>query len=343
MSTSPLSLAQLQAELGTLLGTLAPDRRVRLLEPTLTPDTLGGVAEVGLEPPLQQFAARHGLRCTVDFISPLRHFVVTDQSVLRRHPDPNSEAVSDARYGEAVYRYDEQNGFVRVATERDRYLGWLTADALSPGVAVPTHRVNTPRAHVYAEPSVEAPPRFRLSHGVMLQVRSEPGDDWSEVVYGAGQHGFVRRRLLTPRDEPLPLPRAADIVAFAHTLLYTPYLWGRGDAWGLDCSGLVQHVYASFGIALPRDADQQANATEPVARTDMRAADLLFFPGHVAIALDERRFIHANAHRMAVSIDALDAPGYGQRLAAALTQVGRVAAVIDKTEPTSVRHADAAG
>ncbi len=333
-----LTPSRYRADFETLCTTLAPDRRLRLLDVALESledassegDRLVGTADAGLELPLTRFAQQHGLRCEIDFISPPRHFLVRDHSVLRCLPDAESEVVTDVRYGEALYRYDEWGGFVRVATERDHYLGWLVADALSPGVAPPTHRVVAPRGHVFAAPSVKAEPRFRLAHGVMLQVTNDQDNGWSEVVYGPGHRGFVRTRLLASKDDPLPVPDAADIAAFAQTFLHTPYLWGCGDAWGLDCSGFVQHVYAAFGIALPRDADQQAEATRKITRAELRRGDLLFFPGHVAIALDERRFIHANAHHMRVTIDALDAPGYGEGLAEQITKLGRIDSVCER-------------
>ena len=35
----------------------------------------------------------------------------------------------------------------------------------------------------------------------------------------------------------------------------------------------------------------------------MRRGDLIFWRGHVAVALDARRIVHANAHAMAVAIE----------------------------------------
>jgi hypothetical protein len=85
-----------------------------------------------------------------------------------------------------------------------------------------------------------------------------------------------------------------------------PYLWGGRTEWGVDCSGLVQAVYAARGLALPRDSDQQATAGEPVALSGSGAGyavgDLLFFVereriSHVALWAGAGRIVHSTLSR----------------------------------------------
>ncbi len=90
----------------------------------------------------------------------------------------------------------------------------------------------------------------------------------------------------------------------ARQLLGAPYLWGGKTKEGIDCSGLAQTSFASQGILLPRDADQQANVGKLVAtryfRDALQPGDLLFFVSehrgnvhHVAIYLGEGKYIEA--------------------------------------------------
>jgi cell wall-associated NlpC family hydrolase len=90
-------------------------------------------------------------------------------------------------------------------------------------------------------------------------------------------------------------PTADDYLKTAESFIGVPYLWGGTTALGLDCSGFVQQVYRLNGVALPRDADQQAVLGRKVE--EARAGDLLFFGAdsvtHVALATSATEFIHA--------------------------------------------------
>ncbi|GAA1256645.1 transglycosylase SLT domain-containing protein [Oryzihumus leptocrescens] len=70
-----------------------------------------------------------------------------------------------------------------------------------------------------------------------------------------------------------------QVVADARRYLGVPYVWGGTDPQqGLDCSGLVQRVYADLGVDLPRVAADQASQGTPVASlAQARPGDLLAF------------------------------------------------------------------
>jgi len=107
--------------------------------------------------------------------------------------------------------------------------------------------------------------------------------------------------------------RTPKIVETAYSYLNTPYLWGGKTEFGLDCSGLSQMVYHLNGIAINRDASQQAKQGELVAfLSEAKAGDLAFFDEndritHVGIVLDEQKIIHAAQGK--VRIDSLDNEG----------------------------------
>lgn len=115
----------------------------------------------------------------------------------------------------------------------------------------------------------------------------------------------------------------------------TSYQWGGVTPWGVDCSGLVQRSFGMHACALPRDAWQQAAATDAVhedASAHHPAGHLLFFSDrddrrvtHVGIALGDGRMVHSAVLRGGVVIDhlAADEP-YMARLRAQCTGVHRV-------------------
>ena len=85
--------------------------------------------------------------------------------------------------------------------------------------------------------------------------------------------------------------------------------------WGADCSGLVQTSFALHGVALPRDAWQQASAGIPVESgpLEAREGDLLFFSDradrhitHVAISLGGGGIVHLALGRGGFGVERLD-------------------------------------
>src|SRR5881398_1557049 len=88
------------------------------------------------------------------------------------------------------------------------------------------------------------------------------------------------------------------VVADPHKYLGVPYVFGSNDpAKGLDCSGLVQRVYADLGVKLPRIAADQAKVGQPVAGlAQARPGDLLAFNSpvdHIAIYIGNGQMIAA--------------------------------------------------
>lgn len=90
----------------------------------------------------------------------------------------------------------------------------------------------------------------------------------------------------------------SSVVADASTYLGVPYvLGGTNPATGLDCSGLVQRVYADLGYQLPRVASDQANSGTPVASlAQAQPGDLVAFGTpvhHIGIYVGDGKMIDA--------------------------------------------------
>src|SRR5512142_2812214 len=93
---------------------------------------------------------------------------------------------------------------------------------------------------------------------------------------------------------------------------------------GIDCSGLVQQVYAHFGIQLPRVTYQQITQGASVPVNKLQPGDLVFFDtesnkkgaDHVGIYIGGGKFIHAPHTGDVVKISSLSDSYYMNRLMA---------------------------
>ncbi|MDO3704761.1 NlpC/P60 family protein [Micromonospora sp. C28SCA-DRY-2] len=200
------------------------------------------------------------------------------------------------------------------------YPGWLPADQLAPAGPA-THAdplvVDATVTALRSTPDGEVVlPDVIL--GTRLTPAGPPVDGW-RPVHAPGHPD----PLWLPATHAVPVPStpptAGDVLAVAARLLDVVYIWGGVSAYGIDCSGLVHLAWRRFGVVLPRDADDQAQATTPVPLGAERPGDLYFFarPGrkihHIGIVTaaprpgDDRRMLHACYRRRRVLEERLPA------------------------------------
>jgi cell wall-associated NlpC family hydrolase len=93
----------------------------------------------------------------------------------------------------------------------------------------------------------------------------------------------------------------ARAVSEAHKYLGVPYVWGGATPKGFDCSGLMQYVFRSIGVSIPRVAADQFRAGREVSRNDLQPGDAVFFKNtgsrtgitHVGMYIGNGKFLHA--------------------------------------------------
>jgi cell wall-associated NlpC family hydrolase len=77
--------------------------------------------------------------------------------------------------------------------------------------------------------------------------------------------------------------RSLAAVAFASHQVGKRYCWGGTGPACFDCSGLVSRAWASVGVRLPHSSEAIASGLPEVPLDDVRAGDVLWWPGHVAL------------------------------------------------------------
>lgn len=129
---------------------------------------------------------------------------------------------------------------------------------------------------------------------------------------------FVSGSAIDDQTRAATFPKNAAAIARTAVQRFAgaPYQWGGISPWGADCSGLTQTTFWLHGIALPRDAWQQAEVGDDAGTTaaSWRPADLLFFSDrpdkritHVGVSLGDSRMVHLALGRGGYAVERLDA------------------------------------
>lgn len=228
-----------------------------------------------------------------NFVTPDIQTVRLGHAALRKAPDASSVMVSEILFGETLNVYERKNGWAWVQSQRDSYVGYIEDRGLSPFFR-PSHKVSVTSTPLFSTPDIKSPVSQMLPLGAEFLVLEHSG------AFARLQDGYVFARHLSPVGNYCP-----DWASLAEQFIATPYLWG-GKSWaGLDCSGLVQIALQAGGITAPRDSDQQEQALGQPVSESIQRGDLIFWRGHVGIALGDGQLLHANAHFMQVTKEPL--------------------------------------
>jgi hypothetical protein len=111
-------------------------------------------------------------------------------------------------------------------------------------------------------------------------------------------------------DDRLPVASRVKLLDELNLYQGTPYMSGGTTSEGIDCSGLVNSVYASLGVNMPRTVLEQFGQGVSRSRKDVKTGDLVFFgkqgrPTHVGIAVTNREMMHSSSSR-GVVLDGID-------------------------------------
>lgn len=223
---------------------------------------------------------------------------------LRAAPSHKSEMVSQLLLGELCTVLEYQKEWVRVKNETDGYQGWMLKSALEL-LSLENYERMKAEAVVCVpngfEAQIQGGSQLWVPEGAHLRNYKQIG---SHCRFDVGQRSFEAQ--WHPNDP-------SSVVSMAFRFLNTPYLWGGKSKAGMDCSALSQLCYAICGVAIDRDArDQAALGTRVSGVSEAKEGDLAFFENecgkiiHVGIVLKEGRIIHSSG---CVRVDALNDVG----------------------------------
>ena len=208
-----------------------------------------------------------------------------------------SEMVSQALLGETCTLLKSQERW-KYIQQRDGYEGW-----------------------VHSFYGIESVKPYEATHSFFeLMGCTEHVKERRKIVYGSKLELMNNGKVIFPDGWVGSAPnglRSASFKASRKNLLKegrrflgVPYLWGGKSPLGIDCSGLVQTIFQSAGIDLPRDAWQQEEyfRDHKISLDSVKPGDILFFGRnkkitHTALSSGGSNFLHSQGWVKEESLD----------------------------------------
>ncbi len=249
----------------------------------------------------------------------MKAWIIRDIAPLMSEPTAMCELADEALFGMPVEILSHQEGqWYRVRTHyryealihRDDFLVEELCDP--EWVRAEKKVVITPYADIHAEPKVQGAFLQGIPRGGRIAVIAETRDDrWQKVLLPDGTEGWTFVDNLTDLLEFDDITDEEELreslVRTAEMYLGAQYRWGGKTPAGLDCSGLTSMAYLLNGYTIYRDAAiKDGFILKEIPKEDIQKGDLMFFPGHVAMYIEDGRYIHSSSANNGVDYNSLN-------------------------------------
>ena len=205
------------------------------------------------------------------------NFSVTN---LHKKPSVKSEIVTQMIYGDSFSISKRSKKWLKIKIIEDNYKGYIKNKKYSKFLK-PTHKVISLKAKIFKFPNRIK--KDEISFGSKIKVIDK------SLKFLKFASGWVNKNDIKPISYKEKNP-FRKITSFKNI----KYKWGGKSFKGIDCSALVQ-VFLNFNNKFcPRDAkDQVKYFKKNIKLKNVKKNDIIYWKSHVAIALSNKKLIHA--------------------------------------------------
>ena len=200
---------------------------------------------------------------------------------LYQKPSVKSEIVTQMIYGNSFSISKKSRKWLKIKINEDGYKGYVQKKNF-PTFLKPTHKVSVLRSRVFKLPDGKKK-IYEISYGSKIRIL-----EINKRFYRFSK-GWINKNDVKPVSYKEKNP-FRKITIFKNI----KYKWGGKSFKGIDCSALIQ-VFLNFNNKFcPRDAkDQVKFFKKNVKLNKIKKNDIIYWKGHVALALSNKKLIHA--------------------------------------------------
>jgi len=196
-----------------------------------------------------------------------------------------SEIVTQIIYGESFKIINELSQWMKIRIKEDGYTGYLKKRKFNSYLE-PTHKISVLYSNIYKNSNFKKKVG-KLSYASKIKV---------EKINGRFAK-FQNKWIETKNIKPIKFKNKnffKDIKKF----IGVKYKWGGKTFAGIDCSALIQVCLNFNNKSFPRDTGQQINfLKKKINLKNIKKNNIIYWKGHVALALSDKKLIHAYGPR----------------------------------------------
>jgi len=193
-----------------------------------------------------------------------------------------SEVVTQLLYGDNFKKLNKTKSWVKIKNDSDNYVGYIKFNKF-PQNCLNTHKIFSLSANLYTKPNIKYKIKKKLSFGSKIKVTKK------EKIFFKFENLWIKKKDLKEINF-----KTKDYFKYIRKFINVKYKWGGKHFTGIDCSGLIKIFFNFNNKFCTRDKkDQERYFKKKIKLKNIRKNDLIFWKGHVAIAISKHDLIHA--------------------------------------------------